>query len=433
MLYFIKQQGLKFQMVFWMTLISIISFSVLFGVNFGFYKSRLLNSQWQQLQSLSELVSGSSLFDELDDYISTRKEISEVSDFFGYKSDVVEKAGLTGIYIFYQDHQTIYQFVSQAEYKNLPQENPEIPEQLYETVETVFYTGFAEKQSVIKDDLEYYYYVQPVILPLSHKFCVCCYINSLGLEIMMIRYVIFNIFSFLVVLALLDILVISAANVILIKPIISMEKMVDSFVYQVSGGYFTFSFISSHGNELTSLRNALNRLEKLVSAHNKMMDASDRYSTWLQGNIAQLDAERSSLAYELKSTQYEMLCDKEILVGNLIAWERKCIMLDHDMSNGNITFLQLAYFVLSPEMDKKSFIEGLMQKLHIDKSIPIETIFRLSETEFVVIFNIEGQYNTLVSYVSDYPVKLGGAIYVKNKTASIHDMLNKCIAQAEQN
>jgi hypothetical protein len=221
-------------------------------------------------------------------------------------------------------------------------------------------------------------------------------------------------------------LIIYASDKILIHPILEIEKMVDSFVYQVSGGHMTFYYKAQRGNELTVLKKSVLRLEKLVSAYNKMMEESGRYSDWLKTNLDRLGVQNSQLSYMLKSSQYDALMDKETLTGNLLAWERSSGKFNLKIKNDEIDFLQLVYLDFNIDVDYKSVLETLMEVTGIYKAIPMEVVFRISPTEFVFVFTEDGKLPLILDNIKNIPVKTAQTVYNKENKQTMQEMLEIC-------
>ena len=422
----IRQQSLKVQTVFWLTLISLFSFIALFGVNFAYYRYQIMDAQWKQIQSVAELVSYSPLFTNVDDLVENGDTTDDLSGLLTYTNDLISKAEIDGIYIFCQKRDRVFQVMNETGSGTMLNDKPVVSPEVIDMVKKSFYTGQPAKCRVVDSEMMLNYYAQPVVASLTNKYVVCTYVKSLSAELKLMRYAVVNIFSFIVVLAFLDILLIFAANRILVSPIIDIEKMVDSFVYQVSGGYLTFYFKESPGNELLILKNSVTRLEKLIGAHNKLMEESGRYRDWLKKNVDKLGAENQSLNFMLKAAQFDALCDKETCVGNNYAWQKKVDEINHNILAKKVEFLQLVYLLLDDSIDKKEFIIGIMQVLGIDKDIPMDIIFRVSENEFIIVFDKSECPLALIDTAVANSAKISYVTYDKDKHKNILDVLNEC-------
>ena len=427
MLAIIRAQGIKLQVVFWCTLILLISFAVLFGVNFGYYKSSQDNAQLEKLKAVSELASQSILFPEADKFVAGEAaNIIDVETLVDFVRDVRDKTSVGNIVVLYQDENEIKYLFRDSSTNEVSKDIYMAPPDVLDLATQAFYSGQPVTKMLMEGDSSVFYYIHPVMQNLKHKFVVCSSLSAAATELNIMRYIIINISAFLVVLIVLDILIIYATDKILIHPILEIEKMVDSFVYQVSGGHMTFYYKAQRGNELTVLKKSVLRLEKLVSAHNKMMEESGRYSDWLRSNLDRLGVQNSQLSFMLKSSQYDALMDKETLTGNLLAWERSSVKFNLKIKNDEVDFLQLVYLDFDIDVDYKSVLETLMEVTGIYKSIPMEVVFRISSTEFVFVFTEDGKLPLILDKLKNVHVKTAQTVYNKENKQTMQEMLEIC-------
>jgi hypothetical protein len=400
---------------------------ILFAVNYSYFKAQILSDQWAQLKSVSTLVSSSDRFYAIDNYISSRnKDTIAVTEMLYYIDALKTNAGLDGIDILYQDNEVINQISVGNNTGIVLLTDIEQSPELQLACNRVFYSGTDTSLRITTGEIQYYYFLQPVMFNLDHKYLVCSYVNLESIELVLMRYAIFNIVSFIVILFVLDLSILFATNRILIKPILGIEKIVDSFVYQVSGGYMTYYFNGSHGNELVFLKNSVKRLEKLIGAHNNQIEASDRYINWQQDHIDKLNVENSSLLFDLKSVQFEALCDKETLIGNTVAWTKKCIEIDHLIDHNSIDFLQLVYLKIDATESPAQFIDDLLVDIGINVGIPMEKAFRLNTDSFVFVFDEDNSLYLIINFIKTRKAKVSHVDYEQGKYKSVEEMLVLC-------
>ena len=427
----IRSLGIKTQMVFWMSLISVISFSVLFTFNYFYYRKMLVDAQWRNLQAVSELVSMSTMFAAVDVYVDRGIDSDGVFALHQFIEDMKPKFGITGSDIIYQEGNNLKQVEVSGKDEKAGPGIIQLPDEVMDACRKSIHSGTMERVKVYSDGSMTYYCVAPVLFNLRNRFVVCTYCVQDAVELNMIRYFCVNVLSFMFVLVILIMLVIYASNKILIRPILEIEKTVDSFVYTVSGGYLTFYFNASPGNELVLLKNSVNRLEKLVGAHNRFMSEHDHYTDWLKNNVDDMKIKNASMDFDLKAAQYEAFCDKEVLTGNMLAWKRRCEEIDAKIQHKDIGFLQFFLIGVSDGIDMKEFIEGAMEAAKIGKEIPMRRVYRIGLHAFVFVLEKPDCLPLLLRYVEGKPVVFGYASYDSENNNSSDALLRACRSMAE--
>ena len=425
----VKKQGLRFQVVFWVTLISIVAFTGLFSLNYTFFKSRLIKLQDDQLRSVTELVIMSPFMTDLDKSLAHGVSDAGVNVFFRFIDDLVDKIPIDGILVFYRDSGNLNLVSKENPHDRRINSDLDVPVEVLDTCELALNTGVAQECTVLFNGNHWHYFIYPVNAGYTFKYAICSYVSSTGLELDLMRYMGVNILSFIIILLIFDLLLFFAINGTLIKPIIEIEQMVDYFIYQASGKFTGYGYLfhgGSNGNEIVLLRKSVGRLEGLIKFHEKDKEAADRYKKWLEENIDRLDAKNSSLNFEIKAAQFEALCDHDTLCGNQKAWEKKCQEVDHLIANGSLQFLQMFYFKFLEGFAIVPFVKEAMQAAGIFNDIPMEMAFRISDYEFVFVFLEDGHLPVLLGYVTGTGISFGHAWYLEGEHHSMQDILDAC-------
>ena len=415
---FIKKKCLRCQSIFWLIFTFLCSFLVLLGVNYIYHSNFLHAEQWDRLQSATDLISTSPVFEYMSHSLGDPDDPT-VKDFFTFLDAFEDSTFVEGYFVFYADNKDLYLVRSADQTIPLIKEQS-IPMEVMKACNSVFYTGADERVAAA----ERFYIIKPVVWNnTNRKFGICVYSSKGVVDENLQWFMHATSISVVIVLLINSLLLFSVISTVIFNPLKDILNTVDLFVYQTFASYF--SYFKHDTNEIDHLRSSVKRLEGLFQILRAQMAGSERFRIWIS-NISKDKAEKMDVFSG--TAEFMALCDKDTLVGNGFAWNKKQAELGELISQNKLENLYLCYMqFIDLTVDKSSFFDNLLKALQI-YDIPLDKVFRISNDAFVFLFDVEEEFSIFTDWVKDKScVRVGTAQFVPEEHFSIQDLLVESI------